>query len=1096
MFRKNLSRFKKTILPLLGVLGVVVFMGMIFPAETEAANILGIPDISQAIIGVIGKIGGMILGLLGTLLGILIEQLIGIFSFNNFVNLKAPPAVHIGWSIVRDLSNMMFIVALMVISFGTILKIQSYHARSLLIKMIIMAILINFSKTITGMFVDFAQVIMLTFVDAFKDSAAIVLTVGMNLAQMTSFGQETDGLSGFMSVIAAIFLANAMLVVAIAVIIAMLIIIVARILMIWILVILSPIAYIASILPNTTKYASQWWQALGKNLISGPILAFFLWLSLSIISTSAGMPIDLSSEEIDAGGGDLAGSIDAGSGTVPKGATDIMSTQNMFNYIITIALMITGIMLTQQLGVMGGGAVGKIPGMLQKMGMGAIKQPFKRGSQAWAWGSRKVKARTGLEFNPANIVRTMKAGYQRKREQEEGVGMVKAGERLEKGGAAGAIQGLGAASWVDNYAQGFLYRKGFQKLRKGRGGKITDMRAEKKRRQDEVERLKELRDQQNSSEAYKSAHAGEMADANQEMGAINIQIENLRAEGNFEAEAVQLETEASGIEERILSGDIPLADAGSAREQIDGKRAEAAALRERGEGFDTEDMESQIEELEAHRQTIQDDRVAPLEAQLAEYNGLHVEGDPESYKKQHEYAQARLSEMADRRSEARQALLDGGLTEDQIDARNVKIDNINLEIDKVETDITNKASLGQDAEIQRKMLRALQDKKKSKEEDPETGEYKATEQERKDNQAEIERLEKEAKIFSDASKRDYISQGDRDKFAGQIAVEKKGVQDIDGKIKEESSYRPIDFLANLERRRINDEAARKYNTTNEDELMAHLQNAKTRGNVTDAAAVAMQSARVGHLNELVLDHRAEKDWWEDTDGVISDVEKAGSKLVFGVGDSLTAGIEGLHVYMNEVFEKGFGYSRQATLALENDLSGAAEGVNHWTMGQAVTTTEDGQFVQRTRAEQGARAFTERSKREVEGLYRTGNRLSIGTESWVDDDDHSKGRKAILNEYAVREMQNWEALDQLAQRKRINSSAAMHIMKHNRPLMENMGRQAEVDGKGIKYRDFMANMEVLAAGEGPAGAASDDAPQRGDQKDLGEARELMERLGLK
>lgn len=1091
MFRKNLSRFRKTVLPLLGVLGVVIFVGLAAPAS---ANPL---DISGAIIGVIGDIGQLILKLLGTLLGILIEQLVGIFGFNNFTNLKAPPAVHIGWTIIRDLSNMMFIVALMVIAFGTILKIQSYHARSLLTKMIIMAVLINFSKTITGMFIDFAQVIMLTFVDAFRGTAPIVLTVGLNLAQMTSFAQDTDGLKGFMSVIAAIFLANAMLVVAIAVIIAMLVIIVARILMIWILVILSPVAYIASVLPNTAKYASQWWQALGKNLISGPILAFFLWLSLSIISTSAGMPIDLSDPDIGAGGGDLGGAVgEIGDKPtdLPKGATEIMTTQNMFNYIITIALLITGIMLTQQLGVMGGSTIGRIPGMLQKMGMGAITQPFKRGSQAWAWGSRKIKARTGLEFNPANIVRTMKAGYQRKREQEEGVGMVKAGERLEKGGAAGAIQGLGAASWVDNYAQGFLYRKGFQKLKRGRKGGIERLIDEKKKSGEEVSRLEALRDQENPTDAYLSSHASEVVEAQADVDAIDIKIDELKAAGDFETDARELESEANILEGKIASGEILLSDSADARKLINEKRAAAEALRESGEGYDAAGVEAEIKALEDQRQAIQDDRLTPLEAQLEEYNGLHDEEDPESYRRQHEFAQARLKEMADRRQEARVALMEGGITKQQEEARADEIKKLDVQIGKVEADISNKTALGQNVDLQRKMLRELKDQKKEHERDPETGEYIATEKERDDNQSEIERLEKEAKVFADAAEREYMSQDQRDAFGRQVKAEEAKGRKLDEDIKDESAYRPIDFLANLERRRLTDEAARKYQTSNEDELMALMQNAKARGNVTDAAAVAMQSARVGHLNELVLDHRAEVDWYEDEDGVISDVKKAGSKLIFKAGQSLTAGIEGLHVYMNEVFERQFGYSRQATLALENDLSNAAEAVNHWTMGQAVTTTADGQFVQRSRAEQGARVFTERSKREVEGLYRTGNRLSIGTEMWIDDDDHTKGRKAVLNEYATRELQNWESLEQLAGRLRINSSAAMHLIKHNRPVFDDMQKKAYAEGKKDSWNKFIKNMETLAAQEEQI-PGKDAGPARGSEADLKDTRDLLRRLGV-
>ncbi|MFA6272390.1 MAG: hypothetical protein WC693_04805 [Patescibacteria group bacterium] len=375
MFRKILSRIRKALLPILGVLGVLVFVGLIFPEKSEA---LAGFDVSEAIIGAIGDFGANIMQLLGSLLGMIIELVIKIFSYNNFVNMKAPPAVHIGWTIIRDLSNMMFIVILIVIAFGTIMKLQQYHARSLLTKMIIMAVLINFSKTITGIFVDFSQVIMLTFVYSFQDSAAIVLTVGLNLAQMTSFAQDTKGfvneLKGIGSVIMAIFLANGMLVVAIAVLLAMLVILVARILMIWILVILSPVAYIASVLPNTSRYASRWWTELGKNLTAGPVLAFFLWLSLSVISTSAGAPIDLS--DIGVSDGTIADPTAPDAAKLPKGASAIMNTQNMFNYIITIALLLTGIMLTQEFGVMGGSTVGRFPDKLKSMGMKTLKKPF------------------------------------------------------------------------------------------------------------------------------------------------------------------------------------------------------------------------------------------------------------------------------------------------------------------------------------------------------------------------------------------------------------------------------------------------------------------------------------------------------------------------------------------------------------------------------------------------------------------------------------------------------------------------------------------------------------------------------------------------
>ena len=216
---------------------------------------------------------------------------------------------------------------------------------------------------------------------------------------------------------------------------------------------------------------------------------------------------------------------------------------------------------------------------------------------------------------------------------------------------------------------------------------------------------------------------------------------------------------------------------------------------------------------------------------------------------------------------------------------------------------------------------------------------------------------------------------------------------------------------------------------------------------------------------------------------------------------MSAGIEGLHVFMNEVFEKEFGYNRQATLALENDLSNAAENTGHWTMGQAVTANPDGQFKQRTRTDQGARVFTERSKREMEGMYRSGNRLSVGTERWIDDDDHSKGRESILNEYAMKEIENWESLSSLADRKRINTSTAKHIMEFNTEFIDSLRARAKRDGKyesneATKFKGFKEFEDALRilAGQDSEGRADPNAPVRGSDADLKLEREKLRQWG--
>src|SRR3989344_5831535 len=100
------------------------------------------------------------------LLNLMIVVLIQVSSYNNFADADI---VTIGWTTLRDLSNMFFVLILLIIAISTILKWQQVNYKQNLRRLILMALLINFSKTIVIFFIDFSQVITLTFVSAVKD---------------------------------------------------------------------------------------------------------------------------------------------------------------------------------------------------------------------------------------------------------------------------------------------------------------------------------------------------------------------------------------------------------------------------------------------------------------------------------------------------------------------------------------------------------------------------------------------------------------------------------------------------------------------------------------------------------------------------------------------------------------------------------------------------------------------------------------------------------------------------------------------------------------------------------------------------------------
>ncbi len=295
-----------------------------------------------------------IISLFGKLFVWLVSILVSVASFNNFINLEM---VKIGWSLTRDVANMFFIVVLLIIAFSTILKIQSYHYQRTLVKLVIMAVLINFSKLIAGFLIDFFQVIMLTFVNGFKDVAAGNFADAFGIYQVLSFAQgDADLTAGEGStVVAATLLAIFMIIVADIVLLILIAVLLYRIAMLWVLVIISPLAYLAYAI--SPKYWSQWWSMFFQHLISGPVIAFFLWLALLTVQKG-----NISNSFVVGEEGKVLDNQDFGTA---------VSASTLLSYMVTVALFMGGLAISQKMAQQSGGVVGNFAQKVQKYGMAA-----------------------------------------------------------------------------------------------------------------------------------------------------------------------------------------------------------------------------------------------------------------------------------------------------------------------------------------------------------------------------------------------------------------------------------------------------------------------------------------------------------------------------------------------------------------------------------------------------------------------------------------------------------------------------------------------------------------------------------------------------
>ncbi len=348
---------------------IVVIVFVLATPLFASANVIA-AGIAKILLGLLRAIAGIF----QWIIKIEMSLFISFIQFNNFTT--GVTAVEEGWKITRDICNMFFILVLLVIAFSTILNYEAYSYKKWLSKIIIAAVLINFSKTIVGLMIDFSQVIMLTFVNAFKDIAMGNIINGLHLDSVfqVSYGEisEVEGTDEYkvaLNLVVIAALAVSMLAILSAVLAMFIVMIVWRIVYLWVLVILSPLAFFLQATPFGSKYSAKWWTELGRQLTTGPVLAFFLYLALLTIQKANGGNImqgmtesknlevattTLQSTVEQVQSGDTQAQADA---NVAKG---IGNMSNIFDFVVVIALLMTAMRITQESGVAGSKIAGNL----------------------------------------------------------------------------------------------------------------------------------------------------------------------------------------------------------------------------------------------------------------------------------------------------------------------------------------------------------------------------------------------------------------------------------------------------------------------------------------------------------------------------------------------------------------------------------------------------------------------------------------------------------------------------------------------------------------------------------------------------------------
>lgn len=199
------------------------------------------------------------------------------------------------WKVLRDIINILFIFGLIYIGIRTILDSNDSDTRRTLGRLIIAALMINFSLYITQAIVDFTNVASLQIYKQIIGANAVYIGDSIvsksisgafvDIAGMTSFlgADPATNLKTWAQIFVYAIFMMFFLIVAGMVFAMGALLLIRRFISLTLYMILSPAMFIGFILPNFASKQKEWWDGFLKQAFFAPAFLFMLYLSLVVL---------------------------------------------------------------------------------------------------------------------------------------------------------------------------------------------------------------------------------------------------------------------------------------------------------------------------------------------------------------------------------------------------------------------------------------------------------------------------------------------------------------------------------------------------------------------------------------------------------------------------------------------------------------------------------------------------------------------------------------------------------------------------------------------------------------------------------------------
>ncbi len=294
------------------------------------------------------------------------------------------------WQYMRDLTNIVFIIFILIVIYSQVtgVGLNNYGIKRVLPRLIIAVILVNLSFIVCSLAVDLSNIIGASLVDFFEsiqDTVFSGATIDASQISWTNVVASVIGGAGLagIGVVAAGGLGAVFWMLVLALLSALISVAIGLITiglrqgLVSILIMISPLAFVAYLLPNTEKWFNKWKDMLFQMLIFYPMFSFLFGASRLV------------------------------------GWTMVLSADSMFMVVVGLAIQVLPLFLAVSLMKMSGTILGAVSSKL-----GNLANPARRGLAGWAGANAERRRQHYLANNtmPGAKLRNYMAYRQQLRE--------------------------------------------------------------------------------------------------------------------------------------------------------------------------------------------------------------------------------------------------------------------------------------------------------------------------------------------------------------------------------------------------------------------------------------------------------------------------------------------------------------------------------------------------------------------------------------------------------------------------------------------------------------------------------------------------------